>query len=276
MAVDSGAITGWGVYIGNYLNSSLTVVNDAVAGTSARSFTRGGNFASLINSVKSGDFVIIEFGHNDGGGLACSANDNGDSDDEPGSVGYSATCTTTWNGATEIVRTYEAYLSSAATSMVAKGAHVIISSPTVNNPWETGTFSYTPSRFATFASDAATASGSTYVNHEASVAAMWKALGAQATDADFPQDHTHTSPAGANLVAQSFITALQQTNAPLKAYIKGSSSTTTTKGTTTTTTKPSGACQAIYGQCGGIGYSGPTCCSSGTCTVSNAYYSQCI
>jgi len=58
--------------------------------------------------------------------------------------------------------------------------------------------------------------------------------------------------------------------------------TTTTKKTTTTTTKKStqtsgGRCVAKYAQCGGIGYSGPTCCESGsTCVVSNEYYSQCI
>ncbi|KIJ30188.1 glycoside hydrolase family 10 protein [Sphaerobolus stellatus SS14] len=34
---------------------------------------------------------------------------------------------------------------------------------------------------------------------------------------------------------------------------------------------------AVYGQCGGIGYSGSTVCDSGsTCTYSNAYYSQCL
>ncbi|KAF5333790.1 hypothetical protein D9758_017176 [Tetrapyrgos nigripes] len=31
-----------------------------------------------------------------------------------------------------------------------------------------------------------------------------------------------------------------------------------------------------YGQCGGIGYSGPTECIDSTCTVSNPYYSQCL
>jgi hypothetical protein len=54
--------------------------------------------------------------------------------------------------------------------------------------------------------------------------------------------------------------------------------TTTTPATTTgggttappaTTTKPSGSCSAMYGQCGGLGYTGATCCSAGTCTVSN-------
>lgn len=41
-------------------------MNDAVAGRSARSYTDEGRFTTLINTVKSGDFVIIEFGHNDG------------------------------------------------------------------------------------------------------------------------------------------------------------------------------------------------------------------
>ncbi|KAF5363206.1 hypothetical protein D9758_008373 [Tetrapyrgos nigripes] len=35
--------------------------------------------------------------------------------------------------------------------------------------------------------------------------------------------------------------------------------------------------QPIWGQCGGIGWTGATACASGsTCTVSNPYYSQCI
>ncbi|KAG8981654.1 Endoglucanase EG-II [Tulasnella sp. JGI-2019a] len=33
---------------------------------------------------------------------------------------------------------------------------------------------------------------------------------------------------------------------------------------------------ALYGQCGGIGWTGSTTCSSGVCTYSNAYYSQCL
>ncbi|AEO56416.1 glycoside hydrolase family 61 protein [Thermothelomyces thermophilus ATCC 42464] len=32
----------------------------------------------------------------------------------------------------------------------------------------------------------------------------------------------------------------------------------------------------LYGQCGGIGYTGPTTCAQGTCKVSNEYYSQCL
>ncbi|KAH8682532.1 glycoside hydrolase family 11 protein [Xylariales sp. PMI_506] len=56
----------------------------------------------------------------------------------------------------------------------------------------------------------------------------------------------------------------------------GSTGTGTTTTSTSSPTGTSGTCSALYGQCGGIGWSGPTCCSSGTCKVGNAYYSQCL
>ncbi|KAI8812222.1 endo-1,4-beta-xylanase precursor [Cladochytrium replicatum] len=38
-----------------------------------------------------------------------------------------------------------------------------------------------------------------------------------------------------------------------------------------------GNCSAKWGQCGGMGWAGPTCCVSGTtCTFGNPYYSQCL
>jgi len=37
-----------------------------------------------------------------------------------------------------------------------------------------------------------------------------------------------------------------------------------------------GSCAAMYGQCGGQGWSGATCCASGTCKASNQWYSQCL
>jgi len=45
-----------------------------------------------------------------------------------------------------------------------------------------------------------------------------------------------------------------------------------------TSSKPasSGTCSVLYGQCGGVSWTGPTCCSSGTCQESSAYYSQCL
>jgi cellulose 1,4-beta-cellobiosidase len=65
----------------------------------------------------------------------------------------------------------------------------------------------------------------------------------------------------------------------------GSTYTTSTTtggggGGTTPTTPPTSApsaTQTLYGQCGGIGYTGPTVCASGsTCNELNTYYYQCL
>ncbi|KAK4552833.1 hypothetical protein LTR86_010167 [Recurvomyces mirabilis] len=50
----------------------------------------------------------------------------------------------------------------------------------------------------------------------------------------------------------------------------------TSVASSTPSSAPTGACSALYGQCGGQGWNGPTCCSSGSCKVGNPYYSQCL
>ncbi|KAI3320919.1 carbohydrate-binding module family 1 protein [Xylariaceae sp. AK1471] len=55
--------------------------------------------------------------------------------------------------------------------------------------------------------------------------------------------------------------------------VTSKTSTTTSSAATTTTAT---ACSVLYDQCDGIGWSGPKCCSSGTCKYSNDYYSQCL
>jgi rhamnogalacturonan acetylesterase len=87
-----GATAGWGSYLPNYVN--LTVVNNAIGGRSARSFTREGRFTAMANNVKSGDYVVIEFGHNDGGSLT--PTDNGRTDCNPVNNNYATTCQTTY------------------------------------------------------------------------------------------------------------------------------------------------------------------------------------
>ena len=81
--------TGWGQYVGQYL--SVPVVNMAIGGTSARSFTEGGHFTTIIDTVKAGDFVVIEFGHNDG---TSGAVDNGRQDAVGSDTATTATVTT--------------------------------------------------------------------------------------------------------------------------------------------------------------------------------------
>ncbi|KAJ6533993.1 SGNH hydrolase-type esterase domain-containing protein [Mycena vulgaris] len=206
---------GWGKFLTSYI--SLPVVNNAIAGRSARSFTVEGRFTAMAANVQAGDYVVIEFGHNDGGSLT--PTDNGRTDCPVGAAGYATTCSVVVGGVTQTILTYEAYLVNAAKLFQSKGANVIISSATPNNVWETGTFSYSASRFVTYCQDAAAATGATFVDHGLFTASLYKNLGAAAVDAFYPNDHTHTSPAGATVVARAFVLALEATGSGLKNFI---------------------------------------------------------
>ncbi|KAK0612533.1 SGNH hydrolase-type esterase domain-containing protein [Bombardia bombarda] len=217
MAKLSTPTDGWGQYISKYV--TLPVVNKAIAGRSARSFTVEGRFTEIEKLVTTGDIVVIEFGHNDGGSPN-SATENGRSDC-PGFAGE--TCKSGKTG--ETVYTFGYYVEGAAKSFIAKGASVIISSQTPNNVWETGTYSSAPSRFVDYATRSAkkVGTGASFVDHFQAAANMYKKLGAAKTNSLFPKDHTHTSPEGADLVAQAFAQAVSvglNGTTPLEQYLK--------------------------------------------------------
>ncbi|KAK3311580.1 SGNH hydrolase-type esterase domain-containing protein [Chaetomium strumarium] len=217
-AKTGNGLMGWGEYLPKYL--TVPVVNKAVAGRSARSYTNEGRFSELTNLVKRDDIVVIEFGHNDGGSPN-SANDNGRSDC-PGTG--DEVCRSGKTG--ETVYTFNHYIETAARALVAKGARVIVSSQTPNNMWEGGQYNPAPPRFVAYAALAARnvgAPGATFVDHFQSVANMYRKLGSAKTNALYPKDHTHTSPEGADLVAQAFVQAVGRDlngTTPLKGFLK--------------------------------------------------------
>ena len=60
-----GLIKGWGQMLGCYLNENIEVVNHAIGGRSTNSFIAEGRWDRLLSEVKPGDYVLIQFGHND-------------------------------------------------------------------------------------------------------------------------------------------------------------------------------------------------------------------
>lgn len=214
---NDGSTDGWGNYIGQYL--TVPIVNRAIGGRSARSYWNEGRFQDVADLVKSGDIVVIEFGHNDGGSPR--KNDNKRSDC-PGTG--DETCISDVTG--EIVYTFVTYVRQAAELMMAKGATVILSSQTPNNLWETGTFIPSAPRFVGYqqtATKVLASSSVTYVDHFQAVTNMYQKLGKDAVNAFFPKDHTHTSNAGAKAVAQAFVQAIHEElngKTSLKPYVK--------------------------------------------------------
>lgn len=57
--------TGWCQVLGSYFDGTVTVDNHARNGRSSKSFIDEGRWQVVLDSLKSGDFVFIQFGHND-------------------------------------------------------------------------------------------------------------------------------------------------------------------------------------------------------------------
>ena len=57
--------TGWGMPFVYFWDSSVTVVNRARNGRSTKTFLSEGLWKSIMDETTEGDFIIIQFGHND-------------------------------------------------------------------------------------------------------------------------------------------------------------------------------------------------------------------
>ena len=56
---------GWGQYLSSFFDDKVEVINKAKAGRSTKSFQDEGRWTEIVSSIRKGDWVIIQFGHND-------------------------------------------------------------------------------------------------------------------------------------------------------------------------------------------------------------------
>lgn len=57
--------TGWGMPFVNFWDSSIVVDNRAMNGRSTKTFIQEGRWQSITEALQPGDYVFIQFGHND-------------------------------------------------------------------------------------------------------------------------------------------------------------------------------------------------------------------
>lgn len=62
---DGNPEKGWGQVFPLYLKEGIKVENHAVNGRSTKSFIDEGKWQAVVEKLKPGDYVIVEFGHND-------------------------------------------------------------------------------------------------------------------------------------------------------------------------------------------------------------------
>lgn len=62
---DNEPWAGWGQFLPRFLNSKVAVANYAESGEAGNTFIRSKRFAKILHEMKKGDYLFIEFGHND-------------------------------------------------------------------------------------------------------------------------------------------------------------------------------------------------------------------
>jgi len=196
---------GWGEPIAAYFDpSKMTVLNRARGGRSSRTFLTEGLWDQILSAMKPGDFVLIQFGHNDGGALNDDSRARGTirgTGDEVEEIDNLLT------KKHEVVHSYGWYLRKYVADAKTRGGTPIICSPIPRKIWKDGRIVRDP--FARWAEDIAKKERVAFVDLNEIIARRYDALGEAKVESLFADPHTHTSRTGAELNAEAVVAGLK-------------------------------------------------------------------
>lgn len=214
----SDSLWGWGSFMNMYFNSDkIDIQNHAKGGRSSRTFITENRWDSIMKTIKKDDYVLMQFGHNDGGELA-------DTLRARGSIkGIGEESQDIYNPirkVNETVYTYGHYMRKYVNDAKAKGAIPIIISPIPRNDFEKdGTIK--KDKYGKWSQEVAQQTGAYFIDLNGIVIAEYQKMGAEKVKAFFPKDHTHTNKAGAIVNAELVAKAIKKLKAcKLKKYLK--------------------------------------------------------
>jgi rhamnogalacturonan acetylesterase len=204
----SGGQWGWGDFLAEHFDTNkVRIANRALGGRSSRTYLTEGLWEKVRQQLQPGDFVLMQFGHNDGGEIA--------KGDRPraslkGNGNDSRTVVLEKTGKTETVQSYGWYLRRFIAEAKAAGATPIVLSQIPRNIWNNGKVERVASNYGKWAHEAAVAGGAQFVDLNELVAQRYEQIGQQKVAAEFfgEKDHTHTTRAGAILNAEIVADAL--------------------------------------------------------------------
>lgn len=190
---------GWGDLIASLFDTNrIKVENHALGGRSSRTYFTEGLWDKVRAQLRPGDFVLMQFGHNDGGGLnhpvgRASLKGAGD---ELQAIRK--------DGKEEMVHTYGWYLRQYIQGAKEKGATPVVLSLVPRNIWKGEKVGRASNDYGKWAREAAQFSGAFFVDLNEIVARRYEAEGrAKVQEFYFdPADHTHTKAAGARVNAE--------------------------------------------------------------------------
>lgn len=212
---------GWGSVLAECFDlERVSVENCAKAGRSARTYLEEGRWDKVYNALQPGDFVLIQFGHNDAGPIhtgKARAELPGSGDE---SKVFLMEATKTYN----VVYSFGWYLRKFVMDVREKGAIPILLSHTPRNIWDNGQIQRNTDSFGKWTREAAEAAGAYYIDLNKITADKLQVLGYEQglrkVGEYFCRDHTHTSLKGARMNAASVAEGLIQTGCPLKESLR--------------------------------------------------------
>jgi rhamnogalacturonan acetylesterase len=197
-----GGLWGWGDYLYTQFDTSkITVRNYALGGRSSRTFISEGLWENVMAKLRPGDYVLIQFGHNDSSPV------NDDSRARGTLKGTGEETEEIDNILTkkhEIVQTYGWYIRKYISDAKTKGAIPVVCSPVPRNIWENGKVKRASGDYGKWAKESARAEKVYFIDLNEIIAAKYDPLGEkEVTSKFFLSDHTHTNEAGARINAQA-------------------------------------------------------------------------
>jgi len=197
----SGGQWGWGDLIVQYFDTTKVFVkNSALGGTSSRTFQTKGLWEAVLKDLKKGDFVLMQFGHNDGGAINDTLRARGTIKGVGEETEEIDNLITKQH---EVVHSYGWYLRKMVQETKAKGATPIIVTPIPRNDWENGKVKRTPASYPDWAMEVARQEKIGYIDLNKLMSEKLDVLGEDKVTGFyfFALDHTHTSVKGAAMAA---------------------------------------------------------------------------
>ena len=213
-------IQGWAGYISAFFDSSKILIADrAVAGISSRTYLtkavhdkkmlRNGMWDSIKTTLKPGDYVIMQFGHNDDSPLNDTARSRGSI---KGIGNDTLKMFNKFIQRQEIVHSYGYYIKTFINDTRAKGAIPVLCSPVPMNHWSNGKVIRNDNTYGLWLAQVAKETNTTYIDLNKLVADRYDQLGQDAvTQEYFTIDQVHTTANGAKLTAYCLATQLKET-----------------------------------------------------------------
>ena len=236
---DENGMWGWGAVANTIFDETkIDIVNAAMAGRSCRTYLNEGRWEKVYNSLKPGDFVLIQFGHNDIGAIdkpkyraaIASANDTchvyrmqaAKEDLAKQNVIDQKLKSNAQVGSYEVVYSFGWYLKKFIQDVREKGATPILVSLTPRNEWTDGKIERRNDTYGKWYREVAEDTGVEFVDlHNITADFLDKKCGKKEKAMKyFNHDHTHTSLLGAKTNAQSIAKGLRANNSPLAKYLK--------------------------------------------------------